>query len=1451
MNPLNDIAVVGMSCVFPGAKDLNAYWNNIINKVDAIREAPEERIAKIFYDPESKNIDRFYCNRGGFVDEYMDFDPIEFGIVPNTIEGTEPEQLLSLKMTYRALEDADVFQKNLSLKKAGIIIGRGNYGGIALSKVNEIIFGSEDKKRLLKTLQPDLHESYINDFIRKYQSERGNFGSHNVMGTVPNLVSSLIANRLDFGGPAYTIDAACASSVIAIDHAIKDLALNRCDIMIAGGIHLTQSPVLWSVFSTLGAFSKSQVVRPFDKNADGALAGEGCGFVVLRRLEDAIRDNHRIYAVIKGIGVSSDGSSASLMSPAWEGQTKALNMAWDSTALNCENIGYIEAHGTATVLGDKTELQTLGQLFPYNSKLPTAGIGSVKSMIGHAMPASGIAGFIKTVMALHKGILPPTLHCEQPVDALKETRFMPVQEATEWKQTDLPFTAGVNAFGFGGANSHVILQKFNAENTYSKKYSFTSPELKEELVILARNNKEELIEALKAKSKHTGTGKYRLAIFNPNEKRIEQAIRIIQKDIPWRNKQDMWFTNQPLLSDKGKLVFLFPGLDFQASQGLKKEDLNELTEFFGLPSPQYIGEKSGNANTLALDESCRIISNILEKLDVTPDMTTGHSMGELTACAASGMVDEETIKRLNEDALARNYEKIDAVFLSVCCSLEDITSLMGQYPEIHLSNDNCYNQIVLCARRSAAEEFKKILDHKKILSYILPFETGYHSPFLAKYNDEVRHYVENIVHFKPAKYPIWSCITSRPYPTKIKDIQQLHVDFITKPVRFRSLIENLHSEGATVFIQIGAGSLTGFVSDILKDKNYAMVSASNPKRSILLQLKRVLAALFIEGKEINKPFLGIEEQIQQPATTKKKKGFNVKLDLSYSLINYNKIFTKEELQKFRGPKTTANNYGDYGNKGVVIEAFNQHMEEINLSQQKLLALFGEEKHPETEVAEFPANEKAVQQEKPGERRHNIETSLELSLEKYPELIDHCPFRKNSKTDNSFNDEREPVVPFTFFIELFMELFRENFPDMPISKCTNLKIYQFFWVKEPQQINVVGKWINDSTIRFEIKNYISASITSNSENSINIYEPLKLIEPEESPIKAEDLYEKRYMFHGPAYQGIKHISGISKDTMKTTLVGTNGKGALLDNMGQIIGLFYHLTDKSIFPFPVGAQEITFFQPMISLTGEYECICTYKAEDSEFLYSNIELKQDGKRVCYIKNWQNRKSELDSEIWKLISETEKTFMSKPVIPGLYLLVPEYRRSFTWFMVSSQYLNRKEAEQYEALPLAKQKDWLFGRIAAKDAIRNTLNKNTEQEIHPASFSIVNNEAGKPEVISSDNIDINISISHKRNIAIAMASTEKNVGVDIEEIRERDQAFTDLALHESEKLLFNSFHNKGEWITRIWTAKEAYGKYIGKGLNGNPKKYTVSSIEGDTLIINSIAITTLKYDNYIIAHTN
>ncbi|MPS63431.1 beta-ketoacyl synthase N-terminal-like domain-containing protein [Chryseobacterium sp.] len=1406
-----DVAIIGLSCVFPGAQDANTFWQNIVNKVDSTQLAPADRIDPVHFSDSTNPVDRFYCQRGGFIPDY-EFDPTAFGILPLAVEGTEPDHLLTLDLVQKALDDAGIFQKNISLERTGIIIGKGNYTGPGATRAIEIIRTGEQISSLLKELLPEVSSTDIEKVKHTFQEKKGRFAADTAMGLIPNLVASLAANRFNLGGAAFTVDAACASALLAVDHAVQELQRGRSDIMIAGGVHTGQNAAFWSIFSQLGALSRQQQIKPFSSDADGLLIGEGCGFVVLKRLEDAVRDQDKIYAVIKGVGISSDGNGTSVMSPSVKGQLKALQQAWENAELDENQIGYIEAHGTGTPLGDKTELQTLAQFFGKEEGAKIAGIGSVKSNIGHAMPAAGIAGLIKTCLALHHDTLPPTLYCENPTSEMQKTRFEPVQEAKNWSKTGLPKVAAVNAFGFGGINAHVVLEGYDLPK-------------KDKVLILARPTHEELLTALQNNETAVGEGNFRVAIFEPTPARIEKATKIVAKNNPWRNKQDIWYTNTPLLQNGEKVAFVFPGLD-----GLAKGEVESVSRYFNISAPiETEGEGLLN-DALHIFNNCSILDNSLKKLGIIPDMNAGHSLGEWLAGYSSELAEVNSVKALIGVLNPETFELKDSKFIAIGAGIETIKPIIEEIPNVYISNDNCPNQVILCGSNSALDELVPVLKSKQIFHQILPFQSGFHSPFIADKLDVILAGMEK-AQFQQTKIPLWSATTLEPYPADQESIRKLSAEHLVEPVRFRELTDKLYEEGARFFIQVGTGGLIGFIDDTLKGKAFSTIASSVATRSALAQLQRVVAALFVEGKTVALDFLDIQTQF------KKSFGKGIKLELGSPIIRDFK-----EIQQLAKSIDTPNQKitATVAKSGhPLVQAFQDNISDMIRMQEEVLTLF--QNRPKVSIPNvmLPKVQAPISK--------NFEKTLYVTLETHPYLIDHSLLRQPKGWTEVA--DMEPVIPMTMIFEQLAEIAQAEIEGSQVHKIMNVSVFQWMNVAKPFEKTVKGEWKSENHAYLDIENFANAEVLLTSTARPNPTFNLSIGEILPIERTPEEIYEM-HMFHGEKYQGIMEVSKVGTKGIIGKIKGNGGKGSLLDNAGQLFGLWLQLTlTKDRIAFPVKIKDIEFFGDLHDQNGIFECTCSLTEMNDEFAIGDILLTRNEKVWCKISGWQNRRLEIDAALWNVSMSPLHNRLSEEIAPEVFFFYQAYSRVASWDFILKRYFNQTEKQHHQTLLPNKRKSYMVSRVAVKDAVRNLLKKEKNHPCFPITFEVGKDEVGKPFLIGDSTKDIHISLAHKGKDAVGIAKSGKPVGIDMEIMEERSSGFYDLVFTNNELALLKG-RDQAEWTTKFWVAKEAYGKFLGTGLKGNPKRFEVEKITDDSLWINQTEIKTIKHKNYIIGWT-
>ena len=489
------VAIVGMASIFANSRYLNKFWDLISEKIDAITDIPDTHWrAEDYYDADKSKADKSYCKRGGFLPE-VDFNPMEFGLPPNILELTDTSQLLSLIVAKEVLADANL-PTDYDRDRIGITLGVG--GGQKISQSLNSRLQYPVLKKVFKSSGLSDEDSEM--LIKKFQDQYIHWEENSFPGSLGNVIAGRIANRFDFGGMNCVVDAACAGSLAAMRMALTELTEGRSDMMITGGVCTDNSPSMYMSFSKTPAFTTNETIQPFDIDSKGMMIGEGIGMVALKRLEDAERDGDRIYAVIKGVGASSDGKFKSIYAPRPEGQAKALERAYDDAGFAPHSIGLVEAHGTGTAAGDVAEFNGLKSVFAQgNDTNQHIALGSVKSQVGHTKSTAGTAGVIKAALALHHKVLPATINVSKPNPKLniESSPFYLNTETRPWLQrTDgTPRRAGISSFGFGGTNFHLVLEEYKPEHSRDEQYRQRSVP---QTLLFAAANKAALLSELKA-----------------------------------------------------------------------------------------------------------------------------------------------------------------------------------------------------------------------------------------------------------------------------------------------------------------------------------------------------------------------------------------------------------------------------------------------------------------------------------------------------------------------------------------------------------------------------------------------------------------------------------------------------------------------------------------------------------------------------------------------------------------------------------------------------------------------------------------------------------------------------------------------------------------------------------------------------------------------------------------
>ncbi|MEU5695101.1 beta-ketoacyl synthase N-terminal-like domain-containing protein [Actinosynnema sp. NPDC020468] len=875
----NPIAIVGMSGLFPMARDHREYWQNIVDGVDCTTEVPESRWKlSDYHDADPAAPDKTYARRGAFLPD-VDFDPVEFGLPPNQLEVTSTMQTLSLGVARDVLRDAGATDSPwYDAARTGVVLG--TTGPVPLMHP---LAARLSTPVLIEAAQScGLSEVDAQAIADKYVKAFAPWEENSFPGLLANVVAGRVANRLGLGGINCTVDAACAASLSALRVAIAELLDGRADTMITGGVDTENSIFIYLCFSKVGALSKTDRISPFAKDADGTLLGEGIGMLALRRLSDAERDGNRIYAVIRGLGSSSDGRAKSIYAPVAAGQRVALDRAYEDAEVSPSSVELFEAHATGTAVGDRTELEALGGLLVDNSdERHFAALGSVKSQIGHTKGAAGTASVMKLALGLYHRVLPGTINVDAPnpaVDFADAPFYVNVRTRPWVLDPHRPKRrAAASAMGFGGTNFHVVLEEHTSSRAVLHRaataHLWHAPTPAELLALLKSGAPS--VDGGAIPPAHARLG---LVAGDDVESLLEIAIEQLESTADsdaWSHPRGVHYRRSApaevkvagLFAGQGS-QYLDMGLEAALNVPVVADAFDEANAAFAgadlrlgqvvFPPPVFDAalrqeQEAALRRTEHAQPAIGALSagqfRFLRSLGLECSAFAGHSFGEVTALWAAGSLSDAdffALARARGAAMAP-VDGDAGTMAAVQTSREDVVALLADFPDVVVCNHNAPDQVVVGGPTQDVRAVVEECGRRGVNARLLPVAAAFHTRFVAHAVDAFRPAVEKVGVAEPA-VPVFANSPGASYSGDVAANAAVLSGQLLEPVEFVATLEAMKSAGVTVFVEFGPKQvLTQLVRRTLGDDVVAIPTDSGPLGDGDVTLKEAAVRLAVLG----------------------------------------------------------------------------------------------------------------------------------------------------------------------------------------------------------------------------------------------------------------------------------------------------------------------------------------------------------------------------------------------------------------------------------------------------------------------------------------------------------------------------------------------------------------------------------------------------------------------------
>ena len=872
------IAIVGAACRYPDANNVNELWENVLAGRRAFRRMPKQRINLDDYSP-SQSPDSFYCTQAAVLDGYQ-FDRSRFRIAGSTFRQADMAHWLALEVASDALVDAGFNgRRELPRDRTGVLVGNTLTGEFSRARVMRLRWPFV--RRVLESsfdsleLSDDARAQLLADIEVRYKAPFPAPDEESLAGGLANTIAGRICNYFDLHGGGYTVDGACASSLLAVTNACSAIDAGDLDIAIVGGVDLSLDPFELVGFARNGALARDEM-RVFDRRSQGFFPGEGCGFLVFMRTEDAIANKHRIYATIAGWGISSDGAGG-LTRPTVSGQRLALERAYERAGFSARTVSYFEAHGTGTPVGDATELATLHQVVSSaaGELVRPAAVGSIKALIGHTKAASGVAGLLKAIQVLHHRWIPATVGCETPHQLLAErTAIRAVSTSEPWPQ-DAPLRAAVSGMGFGGINAHIVLEggapgrrRARTGLSVRQRRATRSAQDAELLAfdadslddLLAKVDKLRSIAPSLSRAQITDFGAtlaaalqhrpHRAAVIASRASELTERLDALVahlRDGEPISQQDAVFAG---VADSAPTVgFLFPGQGSPShlSGGAYRHrfaDTDQLYQQYGL-SAELDGVETAVAQP-AIVLASLAASHQLQRVGVVPSVVLGHSLGELSALCCGGLLSvDATIELATVRGRAMSELGAGGGSMAMLAADETKATQLIQDDEVVIACYNGKKNVVISGRDGDVQAVVARARAANVEAIPLRVSHAFHSPLVHAAVQPLRTHLQQ-VDIAPPELQVISTVTGEEI-TPSTDVRELLARQVADPVRFAQAVQ-LAAEHVNLFIEVGPGTSIARLAALNTDLPVISLDASGPSLHGFLN---AVAAVFVRGGAVD------------------------------------------------------------------------------------------------------------------------------------------------------------------------------------------------------------------------------------------------------------------------------------------------------------------------------------------------------------------------------------------------------------------------------------------------------------------------------------------------------------------------------------------------------------------------------------------------------------------------